>query len=143
MKSFWSRRNFLVGFGVVFAGRPWGASALWSAERDELKSAGHPVPRRGITAVKVLRREQLADAADAIPAFDMVREIPEVIDGIRCTCGCAELEVYYSLLSCFEGPDGMAKHCEICQGQGRLAYRMHKSGKSLDQIRKGIDARFR
>lgn len=143
MKGFWSRRDFLVAFGVVFAGRPWGASALWSAERDELKSAGHPVPRRGITAVKVLRREQLADAADAIPAFDMVREIPEVIDGIRCTCGCAELEGYYSLLSCFEGPDGMAKHCEICQGQGRLAFRMHKSGKSLDQIRKGIDARFR
>src|SRR5206468_3874084 len=77
----------------------------------------HPTPRPGITAEKVLTKEQLADFPNAIPAFDMVREIPEVVDGIRCQCGCADSPGYYSLLSCYEG-DAMAKGCAICQGQG-------------------------
>jgi porphobilinogen deaminase len=36
----------------------------------------------------------------------------------------------------------MARDCVICQGQGRLAVRLHKEGKSLDQIRSAIDAKF-
>jgi hypothetical protein len=36
----------------------------------------------------------------------------------------------------------MARHCQICQGQGRLAHRLHKDGKSLDEIRAAIDARY-
>ena len=101
----------------------------------------HPEPRPGITAAKVLRREQLAEHKDAIPVFDMVREIPQVVDGIRCQCGCAELEGKYSLLSCYEA-DGMAGHCEVCQNEGRLAYRLHKQGKTLKEIRAAIDAKF-
>jgi hypothetical protein len=102
----------------------------------------HPTPRPGITAAKVLTKEQLGDDhKDAVPVFDMVREIPQVVDGIRCQCGCAELEGKYSLLSCYEA-DGMAGHCQVCQGEGRLAYRLHKQGKTLDEIRAAIDAKF-
>jgi hypothetical protein len=137
-----SRRTFLATttfaiIALVLRGRP-----LWAAPAPRRSVGDHPTPRPGITADKVPRKEQLADDPDAIPVFDMVREIPGVIDGIRCNCGCAELKDYYSLLTCYEGADAMARHCEVCQGQGRLAYRLHKSGKSLDEIRKGIDARF-
>jgi hypothetical protein len=103
--------------------------------------ADHPTPRPGVTAAKVLTRAQLGDHADAAPVFDMVRQIPQIADGIRCQCGCAELEGKYSLLSCYEA-EGMAGHCEICQGEGRLAYRLHKQGKSLTEIRAAIDAKF-
>jgi hypothetical protein len=106
-----------------------------------LPAGPHPTPRPGITADKVLTKDQLADAPKAIPAFEMVREIPEVVDGIRCQCGCADNPGYYSLLSCYEG-DAMAKSCPICQGQGRLAYRLHKDGKTLDEIRGAIEARY-
>ena len=101
----------------------------------------HPTPRPGITSAKVLTKDQLGEHKDAAPVFDLVREIPEVVDGIRCQCGCAALEGKYSLLSCYEA-DGMASHCAICQGEGRLAYRLHKQGKTLDQIRAAIDAKF-
>jgi uncharacterized protein with PCYCGC motif len=101
----------------------------------------HPLPRSGITAAKVLTREQLAETPAVVPVFDQVREIPEIIDGIRCQCGCAELEGYYSLLSCYEG-DAMARSCPVCQGQGRLASRLHRDGKTLDEIRAAIDARY-
>jgi len=51
------------------------------------------------------------------------------------------MEAFYSLLSCFE-KDGMAQHCEVCQAHAVLAHRLHKAGKSLDQIRAAIDAEF-
>lgn len=37
----------------------------------------------------------------------------------------------------------MARDCSICQGQARLAVRLHKEGKSLREIRTAIDAKFR
>jgi|GEM_PF-728613 len=102
----------------------------------------HPAPRRGITAAKLPPKADLADVPDAAGVFDLVREIPEVIDGIRCNCSCAGSPGYRSLLSCYELPDLMAKTCDVCKAQARLAHRMHKSGKSLNEIRKGVDARF-
>ena len=48
----------------------------------------------------------------------------------------------YSLLSCYEGKTPMAQHCAICLGQGRLAYRLSREGKSLDEIRAAIDEEF-
>lgn len=102
---------------------------------------GHPTPRPGVDASRVLRRAQLEDNPDAAPVFDMVRQIPEVADGIRCHCGCAEDPDHRSLLSCYEG-DGMAQHCEICRGQAKLAFRLSKAGKSLAEIRAAIDAEF-
>ncbi len=101
----------------------------------------HPAPRPGITGAKVATKEQLADVPALIPLFDSVREIPEIADGIRCHCGCADMPGFRSLLSCYEG-DAMAKECHTCQGQGRLAARLRKSGKSLDEIRAAIDAKF-
>ena len=101
----------------------------------------HPTPRPGIDASKVLTRDELTEHPAAEPVFAMVRKIPQIVDGIRCQCGCAELPEFYSLLSCYEA-DGMAQHCVICQGEARLAFRLHEQGKSLDQIRAAIDAKF-
>lgn len=135
-----TRRHFVaVTLGALassfpFAGRLFARYRRWHP-------IDHPTPRSGITAAKVLTAEQLADSPQVIPVFDSVRAIPEIVDGIRCKCGCAELEGYYSLLSCYEG-DGMARHCPICQGEGRMAARLHKEGKSLDEIREAIDARW-
>ena len=101
----------------------------------------HPAPRPGITGANVLTKEQLAKTPDVIPVFDGIRQIPEIADGIRCNCGCTNEPELRSLLSCFEGK-GMARDCVICQGQAKLAIRLHKEGKTLDQIRTAIDAKF-
>lgn len=93
----------------------------------------HPEPRPGIDATKV--------RADGGPVFDMVREIPQVIDGIRCQCGCADKSDRYSLLSCFEG-EGMARRCEGCKAQVRLIHRLHNEGKTLAEIRAAVDEEF-
>ena len=101
----------------------------------------HPEPRPGITAAKIPASADLTHRGVA-RAFDQVRQIPHLVDGIRCHCGCATNPDSYSLLSCFEGNNAMAQHCAICQGQGRLAFRLSQEGKSLDQIRTAIDEEF-
>ena len=134
MSQHLSRRQFVAG----------AVALLLVPRRARAMRAGgpHPTPRAGITAAKVLTRDQLDGNENLIALFDGVREIPEVIDGIRCQCGCAGSEGFYSLLTCYEGDDAMAKICHICQGEGRLAVRLHKEGKSLDAIRAAIDAKF-
>ncbi|MEO7521238.1 MAG: hypothetical protein ABIW79_05425 [Gemmatimonas sp.] len=144
-----SRRTFLhrlahslaaIATGSVFV--PVAAARAWSAgTSSRLRVTDHPKPREGITAARVLSKEQLVVSAHLIALFDGIRAIPGVADGIRCHCGCAELPGFYSLLSCFEG-EGMARSCPICQGEGRVTVRLHKEGKSLDEIRAAIDAQW-
>ncbi|HSE52779.1 MAG TPA: hypothetical protein VLB00_11380 [Gemmatimonadales bacterium] len=134
------RRRFLVlVLGAMGSVVPGSGPLLAMGRR--LSRSGHPTPRPGITSAKVLTAEQLADSPQVIPVFDAVRAIPEVVDGIRCKCGCADLEGFYSLLSCYED-QGMARHCPICQGEGRMVARLHKEGKTLDEIRQAVDARW-
>lgn len=101
----------------------------------------HPDPRPGIDGGRVLTAPQLTDAPDLVELFDGIRRIPHIADGIRCYCGCAQVEGYRSLLSCYEGV-GMAKWCEVCQGEGRLAVGRSREGQTLEQIRRAIDARY-
>jgi hypothetical protein len=119
-------------FGAVRSGR--------ARTISQASPSIHPEPREGIDASHVLPADQLINPT-AAPEYDMVREIPQVMDGIGCHCGCAELEGYYSLLTCYE-EQGMAQFCDICKGQAREAYTLHGRGKSLDAIRTAIDTRF-
>lgn len=100
----------------------------------------HPDPRPGIDASNIVPNGKLANAT-AAPTFDKAREIPHVLDGIRCHCQCADLDGYRSLLSCYEGA-AMAQFCHICQGEARIAYDLHKKGKDLAAIRTSIDTRY-
>lgn len=136
-----SRRRFLAlllgGFGGL-AGLP--RLALAREARRVAGAGPHPEPRPGITAARVLRADQVENP-EVRKIFDKVREIPQVVDGIRCNCGCADLEGFYSLLSCYEDK-GMAQHCLVCQGQATLAHELHAKGWSLNGIRTAIDTKF-
>lgn len=136
-----TRRRFaaLVLFAPVLT---VGATRRRPASHARQGTGPHPTPRPGITAERVLSDDQLSAASPSVvAAFAAARAIPQIVDGIRCHCGCADFEGYYSLLSCYEGT-AMAQHCEICQGQARMAYRLHGQGRTLDEIRSATDARY-
>lgn len=99
----------------------------------------HPDPRPGIDGSHVLASDRLSP--DLAELFDQIRAIPQVVDGIRCRCGCADVPDMYSLLSCYEEP-AMAQYCEICQSEGRMVVRLHAEGRTLDEIRAAIDERY-
>jgi hypothetical protein len=135
-----NRRNFLIGalttLTLLARSRP-----LFALDR-KVGPRPHPTPRPGIDASHMLSSDELADFPRARVSFDEVRQIPEIVDGICCRCGCDQSVASYSLLSCYEGKNAMAKWCPTCQGQGRLAFRLHNDGKSLDEIRAAIDKEF-
>ena len=131
-----NRRHFIGACSASFAALLAPASRAWA--RSALP---HPSPRPGITAAKVLTRAELEDRPKLVALFDSVRKIPEVLDGIRCNCDCTSPPEMYSLLSCYEEA-GMARDCIVCQGQGSLVVRLHTEGKTLDQIRAAVDAKF-
>ena len=133
-----SRRAFVAAVPLPLLAWALPFRSAWGRSQPTI----HPDPRPGIDARDVLSAEQLHGAGDDVVAvFDMVREMPQIADGIHCYCGCAVMPGYRSLLICY-GPEGMARGCPICQGQARLAYRRWKEGQSLDQIRRAIDARY-
>lgn len=111
------------------------AFAVWTRRTD------HPDPRPGIDASRVLPPARLRRHPEAARVFDLVREIPHVVDGIRCQCGCGDMPDKYSLLSCFER-DGMARRCDGCQAQARRVHALHAEGRSLAEIRDAIDREF-
>lgn len=129
-----SRRRFLA----ILPGVMMTLAAGRVHARGTAAAGQHPEPRPGIDASKVTPRDKVHDGERE---FDMVREIPQVIDGIRCQCGCADVPDHYSLLSCYEG-EGMAQHCQVCRGEVRLAHRLHGRGRTLDEIRAAIDDEF-
>jgi len=135
------RRHFLLlaaGGVLAFVLPP----RLWTSTPPSAPGAVHPDPRPNITAAKVLTAEQLNGDKELIELFDGVRAIPQIVDGIRCSCGCADLPGFYSLLSCFEGVGAMSTWCPICQGTGALVVRLHGRGRTLAQIREAVDARY-
>ncbi len=133
-----TRRGFLAAIPAACV-----AATTASARAPASRHLEHPEPRPGIDASGVISSESLrADGFDesVIEAFDGIREIPQIADGLACYCGCM-LIGNRSLLTCYH-EQGMARGCQICQGEGRLAYRRWKEGQTLEQIRRAIDARF-
>ena len=142
-----SRRAF-VAAALAFALAPAramhaGTGGCGHGRHAAARRGPHPTPRPKVTAARVVPAAKLADESSAVrAAFDEARRIPGVVDGIRCQCGCPDYDdTNYSLLSCFEG-EGMARDCLVCQGTARLAFRLHKAGKSLAQIRAAVDERY-
>ena len=64
--------------------------------RPDIRPRGRGLPQR-----KSSPPAQLDAATGGTDIFDHIREIPAVADGIRCQCSCADLEDFYSLLTCY------------------------------------------
>lgn len=101
----------------------------------------HPDPRPGITAERVLQAGMVPIGPGTLEAYEAARRVPQVLDGLFCHCNCAKFYGHRSLLTCFESEHGA--RCDICMQEAMMAEEMTGSGKSLAQIRKAIDARFR
>lgn len=134
------RRELFALFSSALLPRLAAAAGSRGVRAPPARRTEHPAPRPGVTAAGVLTANQLKHHA-AAEAYERVREIPQVVDGIHCYCGCATLKGFYSLLTCYEG-GGMAQYCDICQGEAMLVSKLHREGWSLNGIRASVDAAF-
>lgn len=133
------RRSFLRAL-------PASAAALVLLPREAVPirvRLPHPDPRPDIDGSSVVSEERLLSEGipeATIELYNGIREIPEIADGLACYCGCMLMGTR-SLLSCY-GEKGMARGCNICQGEARLAIGRAAEGQDLEQIRRAIDARY-
>jgi predicted RNase H-related nuclease YkuK (DUF458 family) len=145
-----SRRQFLMLPVLAGAARFDGALRTLVPRR----TVKHPDPRPGITAEKVLtaaayekevRKLEKSDERyqkvlkRVSQAYEHAREIPEVLDGLFCFCGCDSYG-HRSLLSCYEVVQAVG--CWSCKDEAELAYSLHKEGKSLNEIRAAVEKKF-
>lgn len=137
-----TRRGFLRALAGGVLALAGSAGAVVGEVTRHAHRVEHPDPRPGIDGSNVLKAEDLSGNPDLIPLFEGIAKIPQIADGIRCSCGCADQPNIRSLLSCYEKTSRMAMFCEICQGEGRMAVRLHERGRTLDQIRAALDARY-
>jgi uncharacterized protein with PCYCGC motif len=103
-------------------------------------AAGHPEPRPGITAERVLPDVAIPRMPGALEAYAAARAVPAVLDGVYCHCDCSKHAGHRSLLTCFQSDHGA--YCDICMGEAMLAAQLAGRGTSLQDIRAAIDARF-
>lgn len=102
--------------------------------------AHHPEPQPAVTADAVQDATRYAEVPQIAEIYAMAKQIPQVLDGLYCHCDCSKHSGHRSLLTCFESDHGAG--CDVCLEEAVLAYRMHSEGRSLDEIRTAIDARF-
>ena len=114
---------------IIAAGVWWGFFSLTAGH--------HPDPRPDLSAETVLPAARYAEYARVGAVYAQAAEIPSVLDGLYCYCDCSRHSGHRSLFSCFESDHGAA--CDICLSEAALAYRMTKTGRSLEEIRDAID----
>lgn len=68
-------------------------------------------------------------------AYSVAKQIPDVLAQQPCYCYCQRQE-HRSLLDCFR--DLHATSCDICINEARLAGRLHRQGKTTEEIRAAI-----
>lgn len=140
------RRGFLgalAGVCAVAFGTPAVLAALNARAAHAARTGGgrrvpHPEPRPGITAERVLDPASVPERSRA--AYAAAREVPQLLDGIYCHCDCAERDGLRSLLSCFE--TRMPTSCGICRDSAEVALRLHREGRTLDEVRAALDRQF-
>lgn len=123
---------------LVAGGAAIGLVAVVLATRPA--EAGHPEPRSGITAERVIPDPAIPRTPGALEAYAAARGAPAVLDGLYCHCDCSQHAGHRSLLTCFESEHGA--YCDICMGEAVLANRLAARGTSLQEIRAAIDRQF-
>jgi hypothetical protein len=73
-------------------------------------------------------------------AYQVAKDIPEVLSELPCFCGCMTGFGHKSNLFCFKDQHGAA--CDMCQNIALDAKKMHDQGLSIAQIQDNIKTKY-
>lgn len=128
-----NKQNIILGIVAVaiMAGIAWvslrGTSESTSESAAISKSAGVLSP--------TLFNDEKTRAA-----YQVAKDIPEVLEQLPCFCGCMTSFGHKNNLFCFKDQHGSG--CSICQDIALDARKMHDQGLSITQIQDGIKAKY-
>ncbi len=133
-----SGSRWLVGPTIVVATV---AAAVAVVMFSSYRRASHPEPRPDVTGAHVLHASAVPQIMpNATESYQVARQIPAVLDGMRCFCACRATLGHRSLLSCFEDDHGAM--CQVCQDEALIAADVSRRGGTLEDARVAVDARF-
>jgi hypothetical protein len=120
-----------------------GSYAQWSNPADDIPAYHTAPPAKGEKLSPLLSGSQLEGDYFRLPwqkkVYEQAAQIPRVLYQLPCYCRCDKAMGHKSLHSCFEGTHGAA--CDVCAKEEAYAYKMTKQGKSVRDIRDGIEKR--
>jgi len=128
-----NKQNVVLGIVAVaiMAGIAWvslhGTSESTSESTGISKSAGVLSP--------TLFNDEKTRAA-----YQVAKDIPEVLEQLPCFCGCMTSFGHKNNLFCFKDQHGSG--CSICQDIALDARKMHDQGLSITQIQDNIKAKY-
>ena len=73
-------------------------------------------------------------------AYQVAKDIPEVLEQLPCFCGCMMNFGHKNNLFCFKDQHGSA--CDICQDIALDARKMHDQGMQIAQIQENIRTKY-
>ncbi len=115
--------------------------AQWSNPGDDVPAYNAQPPRKGTKLPALLSGNQLSGENFRYPwqvqVYQEAAKVPAVIHQLPCYCRCDRALGHNSLHSCFEGLHGA--ECSTCAKEAHYAYLMTKKGKTVQQIREGIE----
>lgn len=114
--------------------------AFQTKPSKQAKPGGQPVPVYYSRAEDAMPFPPTLDPAkferaDVRAAYQVAKEIPEVLAQQPCYCYC-ERQGHRGLLDCFRTEHAVT--CSICIKEALLAGQMHHAGKTAEQIRTAI-----
>jgi len=132
---------FGVGFLLFLLLMPYAAYRLKSSSSARLEPDQVPVYFKRVEDARPF--PQTLDPAqfqitNIREAYSAAKEIPEVLAQQPCYCHC-QRQGHRSLLDCFASLHSTS--CDICINEARLAGRLHREGKSAEDIRAAIIAK--
>jgi Protein of unknown function with PCYCGC motif len=128
-----SKQNVLLGIIAVaiIAGIAW----------VSLRGTNEPANETTVAslAADILSPTIFSDAKTRA-AYQVAKDIPEVLEQLPCFCGCMSSFGHKNNLFCFKDQHGSG--CEICQDIALDASKMHDQGMSITQIQDNIKAKY-
>jgi len=110
----------------------------WVSLRGTSEPTGEP------TKISALAADVLSpsifDDPKARAAYQVAKDIPDVLEQLPCFCGCMSSFGHKNNLFCFKDRHGAG--CEICEDIALDAKKMHDDGLPIAKIQDNIKAKY-
>jgi hypothetical protein len=117
-----------------------GGGALAVAAFFYLGDAPERLTASGHKLVHTMDPSYFSKDPKAQSAYQVAKDIPEVLAEMPCFCGCMMALGHESNLFCFRDEHGSG--CNICEDVALQARDLHKQGLSIDQIQERVRESF-
>jgi Protein of unknown function with PCYCGC motif len=123
----------IVGAVVLFGGVAWFSLRVTDSSTPPQQAAVMPQ-----VTVQTLSPSMFTGETRA--AYQVAKDIPDVLQQLPCFCGCKESAGHASNYFCFADMHGA--ECTMCQNIALDAKKMHDAGLATDRIREAIRIKY-